>query len=135
MGTRSDHAYLAGIIDGEGSIGLYTSDRARRVGEPVVTVDSTDREVLDWLKMTFGGSIVVKRKQRPHHRQAWTWRVKNRKAVALLALALPYLRIDRKRVRALLLVEEHERCTPRNGHYTPELRAAKDDLLRRFRAA
>ena len=49
-------AYTAGLFDGEGSITLTRTKRTR-FRSPQVSVASCDREVLEWLRITFGGSI------------------------------------------------------------------------------
>lgn len=131
MGMKdTDYAYAAGILDGEGSIGLAKAKG--RMPYPVVTVDSTDRELLEWLMDSFGGSLVIKKKAQEHHRQAWTWRLKDRAALAFLEALLPYLRINRKIFRAKLLVDEYVACTPRNGHYTPQMLVVKERLYEKF---
>lgn len=125
-----DDAYLAGILDGEGSIVLEPYKGMWRIS---VNVDSTDRELLEWLKARYTGYIVTKKKYQDHHRQAWTWRVVNRPALAVLEAALPFMVIERKIARAKLLLEEWPKCTPRNGKYTPSLLETKYSLVQRFK--
>jgi len=128
--NKVDLAYIAGIVDGEGSITLPSYNRGTRY--PVVSVDSVDRELLEWLQATIGGTIVTKAKYQDHHKQAYTWRVTRNAALQLLADILPYLRIERKKARASLLVNEYIKVTPRNGKYTDEMKLAKEELVQKF---
>lgn len=120
---------MAGILDGEGSISL---DRPSR--RPTVQVSSVDRELLEWIVARFGGGITSKKVYQAHHQPCWTWKVASRQAVDLLGVLLPYMVIERKRRRAQLIVDEYVTVTPRNGYYTAEGRAAKDDFTARFMA-
>ncbi len=135
MNTLSevDKAYIAGIIDGEGSIMLSTLHRGAQPA-PVVSVASTDRELLDWLKVTVGsGSIVSKPARQATHSDSYDWKVSHNAALELLEMVYPFLRIERKKYRAQLLVTEYKLLTPRNGKYTAEMLVAKEDFLARFR--
>lgn len=130
--SETELAYIAGIIDGEGSITLQRNKGERNIARPLIAVDSTDRELIDWLHLRLGGSRVTKKKYADHHRQAYTWRLKDNRALVLLRLTLPYMVIERKRRRALMLVEEYRALTPANGRYTPELIVAKLAFIDRF---
>ena len=95
--------YLAGIIDGEGSI--YRKGRAKGApivpGRWVVCVTNTDRRLLDWLESL--GGIVRPKVRREGQREAWEWLVlaKNDQ-VMLLTAVLPYLRVKDERAREAL---------------------------------
>lgn len=132
---ETTYAYVAGILDGEGSIMLQTrSDRPGLMPSPVISVPSTDRELLDWLKDNLGGTIVVKKTYKEHHKPSAEWRLIGRSVLDLLEEVTPYLRIDRKRARAQILLDEYLTLTPRNGKYTPEMLRAKEEMFGRFRA-
>ncbi|MFD2655509.1 LAGLIDADG family homing endonuclease [Gracilibacillus thailandensis] len=53
-------AYLAGIIDGEGTITL-TRMHKREHRRPCITIASTDLELLEYLQTIAGGNISNKR--------------------------------------------------------------------------
>ena len=59
--TNTDRAYIAGIIDGEGSI-LLTRQNPKQHPCPVVSVASTDIELLNWLVRTIGAGTIIKKK-------------------------------------------------------------------------
>lgn len=135
MPSDVENAWAAGLMDGDGCVGLTTDSRSR-FRKPVVVVDSTDIELLDELQRLYGGSLVVKRKTRDHHRQAYSWRIYGaRQIIAFLAMILPYMRCPPKVTRARMLVEEWESVTPRNGYYTDDMAATKLAYEDRFFAA
>lgn len=130
------HAYLAGIVDGEGTITIAAPrnkvDGKRELHHIELTVSSTDLELLDWIKVWWGGTVSTKKVYQDHHRPSFAWRLTNRQALTVLIDIFPFLQVRRKRNRAALLITEWEALTPRNGKYTDEMLAKKDDLVRRF---
>lgn len=131
MPTDAEAAYAAGILDGEGSICLVRN-RLFRSPSPQVSVCSTDRELLEWLRVRFGGTIVCKKKQKLIHSQSYDWKLTDRRALEFLKLVRPYLSIRRKIAKADLLLEEYIACTPRNGRYNGGMRQRKQRLLEKF---
>lgn len=129
MTDEQKYAYLAGIIDGEGSLLL---NPYRGMWRPDVTVATTDRELAEWLKENFGGSISNKKVYESYHRPSFAWSVCNQKALAVILLARPYMQIERKQRRADLLLYDYSEYTPRNGKYTPEMLKKKKDLVEFF---
>lgn len=116
-------AYIAGLIDGEGTVTLTRLHRGenRRI---VVCVANNDIRLLEFVKEHAGaGRITKKRSAKPHHAASFNYNIAGRQALELLAQLLPYLR-SYKRDRAALLLEQYVRLTPRNGRYTAE--AARD---------
>lgn len=115
-------SYIAGIIDGEGTITL-TRMHANEHRRPCITVASTDKELLLYIQSLVGGSINNKKNYSPsHHCDSFTLNIKKKETVLLtLKQITPYLRINKKRNRALWILENYEKCTPRNGKYSSEL--------------
>ncbi len=126
-----DLAYAAGILDGEGSV-VLTRNRKNRWPSPQVSISSNDYELMLWLRERFGGSVVKTHPRKPEHAVSYEWKVTDRKALGFLTLVRPYLVIERKKVRADLLLEAYLACTPRNGRYTDEMRLRKQELIEKF---
>lgn len=81
------HAYLAGVVDSDGCIGLHSCG----VGRPKrlsISVATADYDTVLLLKRTFGGSI---NKHTPT--TVWRWKVTARKAREIGVFLKPYLRI------------------------------------------
>ena len=129
--SDTEAAYAAGILDGEGSI-YFSRNRTTRWPSPIVSVASTDRELLEWLRTRLGGSIIQKRTYQPHHARSYDWKLTDRRALEFLKIVRPFLVIKRKIVRCDVLLAEYLACTPRNGRYTSEIAARKRDLIERF---
>lgn len=117
-------AYTAGVIDGEGTITLSRLPN-REFRYPCVSVSSTTKEILDFLKEAYGGSISRHKTYQEHHKQAWSWKVINRNAINLLLDIQDMLLDPIKSYRAKLITTQYIALTPRNGRYTPEQRLAK----------
>ncbi|RPI32542.1 MAG: hypothetical protein EHM70_08685 [Chloroflexota bacterium] len=131
MVSDAEAAYTAGIIDGEGSVSL-TRNRKFRWPSPQVSVASNDRELLEWLRHLFGGTIVVKQPRKPAHSLSFEWKLTDRRALCFLQIVRPYLVIQRKIQRTDLLLDAYLECTPRNGRYTPEMVEKKQKLIEQF---
>jgi hypothetical protein len=94
-------AYIAGLFDGEGSIGIYPcgpSGYNRRGYHLFVTLTQKDRRILDALKTTFGGS--VQRANTCHH-----WRLYANDAAEFLRLLRPYLILKREQAELAVMFQ------------------------------
>jgi len=99
---------------------------------PYVTVPSCTKELVDFLKATFGGQICQKRTYQERHSKSWVWAVGHDAALYFLASLLPYLREPEKVRRATLLVNGYKAVTPRNGKYSSERLAERHEFERSF---
>jgi hypothetical protein len=128
-----DAAYLAGLIDGEGSISL-TRLHAGANRQLLLSISSTEQEWVDWAMNRIGaGKITRKRPGAPGHAPGLTYSIANRQALAVLRQVTPYLR-SYKRQRAELVLDKYLAVTPRNGRYTDELRSARTAFEGEFAA-
>ncbi len=129
--SEVDAAYVAGIIDGEGTITLTRTHRGEN-RRPVVSISSTELELLTYVRSVIGaGRVTTKVCAQSHHSPSFTYCITSRQALTLLAQVSPYLRTYKFK-RARLLLEEYQRVTPRNGRYTTEQRAARAHMEERF---
>jgi hypothetical protein len=98
----SEAAYVAGIVDGEGTITLTRIHRGEN-RRPVVSISSTERVLLEYVLLVVGaGRITNKRRSRAHHSASFAYVISSRNALALLSQLVPYLHTY-KRDRASLL--------------------------------
>ena len=108
---KNKYIYLAGIIDGEGSLIITRSDRGTYYNYYArIHVKNTDMRLMHWLVDNFGGNIHPHKPKSPLHKKAYSWYFSGNaksKEIFLLAL-LPYLII--KKEQAILLVEFFRLC-------------------------
>lgn len=131
---QKEHAaYIAGIIDGEGSISLVKFHHNQHPS-PLISISSSDLELLEWIKeITSFGKIVAKKNYNPHkHKDSFTLNIKYNQAISLLKEIVDYLVLTRKRKRAELILEEYKKVTPRNGRYSAELLVKKKQFYERL---
>lgn len=129
----SDAVYLAGLIDGEGTIAL-SRRHARENRQLVVTISSTERVLVDWVLLTTrAGKITSKKPAATHHAPGLTYVIANRQALALLQQVTPFLK-SYKVQRARLVLDQYLKVTPRNGKYDLKTRDARLEFERKFAA-
>jgi hypothetical protein len=124
-------AYLAGIVDGEGTVTL-TRLHKNETPCPVVSVSNTSLKLLKWIQAKIGGKINSKKTAQVHHAQSYVWSIRQNKAICLLNEIKEYLIIKRR--HADLITGEYKRVTHRAGKYTPELLKQKYSLVKKIRA-
>lgn len=119
---QSDRAYLAGILDGEGSISLvaYTQvgESRRRKGGYSLAVQVVNRseELIVWLADRFGGT--TRHRDRGGNRvRIYEWQVHGRNCGPVLEAALPYLVV--KRIHAEIALEFIETINLHSSGSTP----------------
>lgn len=130
--NQVDKGYIAGIIDGEGSICLSKDSASNQFRYPNIQVSSTTYEMLEYLKNKIGGSISKKKESKEKYKEAWKWQIKTNLTIELLNEIKEYLLVPEKKYRANLICDEYKKVTPRNGKYTEEKLQAKLDFEKRF---
>lgn len=114
VGTELDLAYAAGIIDGEGSIGITEikpdyekSNRKHRRKSPQIrgymSVVMTDFTIPFWFAEKFGGTAHSYPPRKEGQKGSTHWRIHGERCVEVCQILIPYLKI--KRNQALTLVE------------------------------
>ncbi|WP_027964307.1 LAGLIDADG family homing endonuclease [Halalkalibacillus halophilus] len=112
-------AYLAGIIDGEGTITL-TKWHKNEHRKPIISIASTDIELLEYLKELTNGKIYQKKNYNPSiHKTSFFITIKNKNDVFyVLKSTVQYLRVPSKKARAKLILNKYNLVTLRNGKYS-----------------
>ena len=95
-----DLAYIAGLIDGEGSIQYKQYMRKRKHNPKAyptwsirIEIAMTDQSVLIWLNEILGVGTVNPRKVKPGKKKQWRWRCSHRQAYFVAKLIWPYVHI------------------------------------------
>lgn len=120
--SHDDLVYLAGLVDGEGYIGVELVGRGDRYLLITISVVNTNRMALDWIAERFGGAV------RPHGRlhlgwkASFAWRMSGEPTARLLARLYPHLII--KKEQAWLAQEAWAQHDPQR-----DKRALSDEVL------
>ena len=81
--------YLAGIVDGEGSIGNFSNGKGKKVF--TIEVKMTYKPIIDLLHTSFGGCLVFLKSKNIRHKDLWKWRVKSKQAEVAYSILSPFL--------------------------------------------
>ena len=111
--SQTDLAYAAGIVDGEGYIGITEikpryepSDRNQRRKSPgivaQVAVVMADAVIPVWLSETFGGTFHSYPPRKPGHRGSTHWRLQGPRAAEFCGLIAEYLRLKGPQARLVI---------------------------------
>lgn len=107
--SKLTSAYLAGLVDGEGYIGILRTKKGNKshwfsnrefIFTPVIKVTMTDKDTIKWLYDSFGGTFET-RKAHGNARESYGWMAKNAKPVEFLKFIYPHLRIKRRQAETL----------------------------------
>lgn len=108
--SETDKAYIAGLFDGEGSVGWYEKSRTL-----TVLVCNTNFKALKWLQDHISyGTVNIKYENRNDWQNMWEWKIHSRQHVReFLSLIRPYLIIKADQVDLLLSFLDAEEKIPR----------------------
>ena len=117
--SQTDAAYIAGVIDGEGTITLTRKHRNEN-RQLAVTISNTEMRLLEFVFAAVGaGKITRKRTSNTKHTPSFTYAIYNPQALYLLEQNYPYLRTY-KFDRSAVILRDYVALTPRNGKYSDE---------------
>ena len=127
----SERAYIAGIIDGEGSVTLTIKQKGG-TRHLAITISNTDLLLLKYILRVIGaGKLTSKRTYKNHHSPSYIYAIHSRQALEVLRQILPYLRTYKKQ-RANYAMSHYITVTPRNGKYNKLLHDKKQKFVKNF---
>ena len=100
-------AYSAGLIDGEGYIGIIrtkpnSDDKSPRI-EPKIQVTMCDRKALDYLKEVFGGTLILRASNKKKWKDRYIWTLTNKEKLREVGKKLlPFLKTKKEQIVLLL---------------------------------
>jgi hypothetical protein len=104
-----DIAYLAGLIDGEGCIGVRVNKHGYVSNSLQITM--TRLEPLMWSKTTTGfGEIYYKKEKRKNRKDVYQWSVSNSEEIRILLQQLiPFLKVKKSEAMAFMVLSSLKR--------------------------
>lgn len=125
-----ERAYVAGIVDGEGTVTLMKHHKDE-THIPFVGIANNNLVLLRWIKSLVGGNICSKKKRLPHHSDSYVLNIRQDRALRFLNEIKQYLIV--KRQQAELITDKYKSVTHRAGKYTPGMLAKKERLVAEIR--
>ena len=95
-----EQAYLAGIIDGEGSIWIERPPRGTTF-VLLLVVANTDPRLMVWLA-PLGGSVTERHQNKPTHKPGMLWRISGKRAVGIIREIYPFLKLKKEQATIAL---------------------------------
>lgn len=134
--AKTDLAYIAGVIDSDGYIGLTRSRENRRTKKtysyrPTITITQTKPQAIALLKDIGLGRFGIKKQQSKKHKSLYRWGIYSYRDVKfLIKRILPYLRIKKEQAKILL-----EYCKHRERVMSKKANCRKDPKTGKFIAS
>ncbi len=127
---KTELAYLAGVIDSDGSIGIKKSTyRMRVIGDckqPIyserVSLKQVEPQAVALIYSLFGGSRFIQAPSVKKGKSLIGWQVTDKKAIEVIKAILPYLRIKRQQalncfdLRKVKDASKKRRVARKRGH-------------------
>lgn len=123
--VETKYAYLAGLIDGEGTIGAWRNPRGYY--PPMICIEMTHEPTILWLQENFGGNVQQNDKKNSKHKTSWKWQIHATAIREHLPLTLPYM--ITKKAQAEIVIELLSLRKRGNAHTT----SGQEELVAQLR--
>jgi hypothetical protein len=111
--TDTEAAYMAGIMDGEGTfyIGNYSGNRKNgdKHFQTLIAIATTDKSLMDWLHNIFGGGVrsyTPKQMAKNSRKQVYRWCATSNRMLQICQIILPYLVIKKRQAEIMIEIRE-----------------------------
>lgn len=134
MNEEEKLAYLAGIVEGEGTIAILKQQGTRGRRGPLYSlrliVSNSSEKLMEWLEDNYGGSVhKVKEK---HGRTVYQWVLAPRGAFKLLKKMQPYIIIKSEQV-SIAISFQQENTRRHKGRVPIWLRVKRENYFQRMK--
>lgn len=120
--TDAETGYIAGIIDGEGCIGIYRSSSHDRTFFLLIIIANTNIALLEWMKKKFGCGYLApqsKSKTHPKDKQSYSLEVSRMKAYEILLRIFPHLIVKKPQAHLGIEFKKWQNARKPSGEYRP----------------
>lgn len=119
----NEAAYMAGIVDGEGSLTIGNYSANKKTGVPhyqtMLKISNTDFSLLDWVMNTFGGRYhAYSEKQTPKNsrQKYFYWIATGNRLTHILQTIYPYSIVKKEQIEIMLAIRAtYQPHTSRGG--------------------
>lgn len=120
--TKEDYIYAAGFVDGEGTLRISHSKAKPTTYTLKVQVVNTNKEVLDWFKEKFNGTVRMSYKaSKKYKRKAcWVWEISCKRAEFFIQNIILFLKVKRNQADLCIEFREHTKRYPVNRKLTKQ---------------
>jgi hypothetical protein len=135
MWSETQLAYLAGIIDGEGSIYIQKIKRVKSPHFDVrFNVTNTDKTLIDWLQSTFGGLVYHRNGCNERCKDRYEWVLSRKNFDIFSKLIQPYIVAKKYQLEiAISIRQTYSRNFGSNG-VPPEILKFREECLHKMRS-
>jgi len=142
--TPTEAAWMAGLIDGEGTITVLKFQRKsgncpHALYAPLLTVTNTDKRLIDRCIKLCGGYCVTVfcGRRNPNWKDAYHWRLKSAKLSGVLREVLPFLVSKATQAALAIEVRDDMRVGSKPGRFgttlTDKERERRDEIWQQLR--
>lgn len=100
--SPTEASYLAGLIDGEGSVVMYK----KKSCSMRLSVANTYEPVMKWMMSVVGIGAIIQQKIRKENKVCYLWQLNSVGVSAVLKQVLPYLIIKNQQARIVIAAQE-----------------------------
>ena len=101
-------SYVAGIIDGEGTISMR-HPKSCSTFQVYVSVSNTDARLMERLSQLFEGQVYLFQRANPKHKPIFRWTLTGDAAYSFVELVRPFLLLKREQADKILAYQELKR--------------------------
>lgn len=106
MYNITDISYLAGIIDGEGSLSIAKAAQYHKeFGQHFiaqVNIVNTNKDLIYWIMGKFGGHLYLRKRVKEFHKDNFALRIITKDLENILEITIPYLIVKKKHAEIIL---------------------------------
>ena len=132
------HQYAAGLIDGEGYIGIQETGGSFQVRLKIAMIDK-GKPALDQMARIYGGNITYSKGRGSNRRDVYEWRLTGEKAAHVIRQVKPYLLVKAEAAEVALsfqlMLETADKLRNGRRKWTSDMRIKAKELRRRIQEA
>ena len=132
------HQYAAGLIDGEGYIGIQETGGSFQVRLKIAMTDK-GKPALDQMARIYGGNITYSEGRGPNRRDVYEWRLTGERAAHVIRQVKPYLLVKTEAAEVALsfqlMLETADKLRNGRRKWTSDMRIKAKELRRRIQEA